>query len=262
MSKIFEALEHARAERKALKPELVTAKVPTHPAAVPTPLPPPPALNVQPFPLQPAEAAFEREMAGIYHPIISGLPNGKGMVLFLGTNESDGVSTMAREFASFVSTHVGSTTLLFDADRQNPSQLAHFGIRGATDFEAVVHDGRGIDEAIYPVRNTGLNVSALSLRPTNRPFVFSGPRTDHLMSQMRQRFDLIVIDSPAPTDSPDMLALSAKVDGVVLVIQADQTRFHQAKRTKELIEANGGKLLGLVFNKRRFFIPDWIYKRL
>jgi protein-tyrosine kinase len=268
MSKIFEALEHARAERKAMKPELVaTAPVPVlHPASShPAPAvahAPAPAPKVQPFPFQPPEAAFEREMAGIYHPIISALPNSKGMVLFLGSNESDGTSTMAREFASFVSTHVGTTTLLFDTDRQKPSQLGHFGIRAATDFEAVVHDGRSIDEAIYPVRNTGLHVCSLALRPTSRPFVFGSPRSDHVLNQLRQRFDLVVIDSPAPTDSPDMLALSAKVDGVVLVIQADQTRFHQAKRTKELIESNGGKLVGLVFNKRRFFIPDWIYKRL
>jgi protein-tyrosine kinase len=269
MSKIFEALEHARAERKATKPELVAAMAGPAAVSLPSAVPPPPppplpsnASKVQPFPFQPPEAAFEREMAGIYHPIINALPNSKGMVLFLGTNDSDGTSTMAREFASFVSTHVGSTTLLFDTDRQKPTQLAHFGIRGATDFEAVVHDGRGLDEAIYPVRNTGLHVSSLSLRPTNRPFVFASQRTDHLMNQLRQRFDIVVIDAPAPTESPDMLALASKVDGVVLVIQADQTRFHQAKRTKELIEANGGKLLGLVFNKRRFFIPDWIYKRL
>src|SRR5690242_3177417 len=147
MSKIFEALEHARAERKAMKPELVaTSPVPHHaPLPAPTPVVTP-APKIQPFPFQPPEAAFEREMAGIYHPIVSALPSSKGMVLFLGTNETDGVSTMAREFASFVSTHVGSTTLLFDADRQKPTQLAHFGIRGATDFESVVHDGRGIDE--------------------------------------------------------------------------------------------------------------------
>src|SRR5688572_23859876 len=266
MSKIFEALEHARAERKAMKPELVTMTVPTAVAAAPhapanAPHSPSPG-KVQLFPFQAPEAAFEREMAAIYHPIISSLPNSKGMVLFLGTNDDDGTSTMAREFASFVSTHVGSTTLLFDTDRQKPTQLAHYGIRGATDFEAVVHDGRSVDEAIYPVRNTGLHVSALALRPTNRPFVFGSPRTDHVLSQLRQRFDIVVIDAPAPSGAPDMLALTAKVDGVVLVIQADQTRFHQAKRTKELIEANGGKLIGLVFNKRRFFIPDWIYKRL
>jgi Mrp family chromosome partitioning ATPase len=269
MSKIFEALEHARAERKAMKPELVATMV--GPAAVPlsaqqahahAPPSPRPGPKIQPFPFQPPEATFEREMAAIYHPIVSAMPNGKGMVLFLGTNDEDGTSTMAREFASFVSAHVGSTSLLFDADRQKPSQLAHFGIRGATDIEAVVHDGRGIDEAIYPVRNTGLQVTSLALRPTNRPFVFGSPRTDHVLNQLRQRFDIVVIDAPAPTGAPDMLALTAKVDGVVLVIRADQTRFHQAKRTKELIEANGGKLIGLVFNKRRFFIPDWIYKRL
>ena len=262
MSKIFEALEHARAERQALKPEVVTALAPP-PSIAPVPSVVPPAKpKVQPFPLQPREPIFEREMSGIYHPIISALPSQKGMVLFLGTNDTDGASTMAREFASFVATHVGATTLLFDTDRQKPSQLNHFGIRGATGFEEVVHDGRGLDEAIYPVRNTGLHVTSLSLRPTERPFVFASARSDHVMNQLRQRYDMVVIDAPAPTNAPDMLALTAKVDGVVLVIQADQTRFHQAKRTKELIEANGGKLIGLVFNKRRFFIPDWIYRRL
>jgi Mrp family chromosome partitioning ATPase len=227
--------------------------------------PPPqsaPAKNVQPFSFQPFEASFEREMAGIYHPVISALPNRKGMVLFMGTKENDGTSTIAREFASFVSTHAGSNTLLFDTDRQNPSQLGHFGIRGTTDFEQVISEGRPIDEAIYAVRNTGLHVASLSLRPTTRPFVFGSPRTEHQLTQLRQRFDMVVIDSPAANASPDVLALGSKVDGIVLIIQAEQTRYHQAKQTKDLIESNGGKLIGVVFNKRRFFIPDWIYKRL
>jgi Mrp family chromosome partitioning ATPase len=263
MSKIFEALEHARAERKALKPELVPApQAPMAVPAAPSPAPAPPAAKVQPFSFQPFESAFEREMAGIFHPIVSALPSGKGTILFIGTNENDGTSTIAREFASFVATHAGLTTLLFDADRQKPSQLTRFGIRGAADFEQVITDGRSIDEAIYAVRNTGLHVGALALRPTARPFVFASPRADHLMTQLRDRFDVVVVDAPAPTISPDMLALAAKADGVVLVIQSEETRFHQAKRTKELIETNGGKLIGLVFNKRRFFIPDWIYKRL
>lgn len=260
MSKIFEALEHARAERKAQKADLLTA---VQPVVAPAPQPvAPPSPKIQPFSFQPFEAKFEREMAGLYHPIISALPNGKGIVLFIGTNETDGTSTMAREFASFMAVHVGAPTLLFDADREKPSQLARFGIRGSADFEQVVTDGRSVDEAIYAVRNTGLHVGALSLRPTSRPFVFGSPRADHLFTQLRQRFDMVVIDAPPPTVAPDVLGLSAKADGVVLVIQAEQTRFHQAKRTKELIETNGGKLIGIVFNKRRFFIPDWIYKRL
>src|SRR4051794_7766370 len=106
MSKIFEALEHARAERKAMKPELVATSPAPHHAPPPMPVVSP-APKIQPFPFQPPEAAFEREMAGISHPTVSALPNSKGMVLFLGPNESDGPSTMAREFASFVSPHVG-----------------------------------------------------------------------------------------------------------------------------------------------------------
>ena len=35
-----------------------------------------------------------------------------------------------------------------------------------------------------------------------------------------------------------------------------------ASSVKEKIIKNGGNVLGVVFNKRRFYIPDWLYKRL
>ena len=78
---------------------------------------------------------------------------------------------------------------------------------------------------------------------------------------MRDRFDLIVIDGPALTSFPEMRVAIAGIDGTILVIEAERTVSVAAARTTTAIEAAGGHLLGLVLNKRRYIIPDWIYGR-
>jgi Mrp family chromosome partitioning ATPase len=58
------------------------------------------------------------------------------------------------------------------------------------------------------------------------------------------------------------ISLSRYVDGVVLVLEAEKTRKPVAENLKNRILENGGNLLGMVFNNRRFHIPESVYKRL
>jgi Mrp family chromosome partitioning ATPase len=50
------------------------------------------------------------------------------------------------------------------------------------------------------------------------------------------------------------------VDGVILVIESQKTRKRAARWAKEQIEGAGGKLLGVVLNKHRYYMPDWLYE--
>jgi len=49
---------------------------------------------------------------------------------------------------------------------------------------------------------------------------------------------------------------------VVLVIESGKTRRQVALRAKKELEEAGGMLLGVILNKRKYYIPNWIYKRL
>jgi Mrp family chromosome partitioning ATPase len=52
------------------------------------------------------------------------------------------------------------------------------------------------------------------------------------------------------------------VDGVILVITYDKTRRQVAVRAKKDLEDAGANILGVVINRRKYYIPDWIYRRL
>jgi hypothetical protein len=84
----------------------------------------------------------------------------------------------------------------------------------------------------------------------------------YLIKQLRLRFQYLAIDCPALGTSSDVLGLAPLVDGIVLVVEADRTRKSQIRNAERQIEAAGGKLLGLVLNKRRYPVPDYIYDLL
>ncbi len=92
--------------------------------------------------------------------------------------------------------------------------------------------------------------------------IFDSPRIEGIFEDLKQEFDLILIDSPSGDVSTDAFALSPKVDGVILIVEAENTRWPVANDVKERIIKHGGNVLGVILNKRKYYIPEFIYKRL
>ena len=83
-----------------------------------------------------------------------------------------------------------------------------------------------------------------------------------VMSRLRELFQYVLIDCPALAKSNDILSLASFADGVILIVEADRTRREQIVNAERTIEFAQGRLLGHILNKRRYVIPDWIYRRL
>ena len=102
----------------------------------------------------------------------------------------------------------------------------------------------------------------------------SGQATDHpldvlradsmtsVFDRLRNEFDWIVLDGPPVTVYSDAGALGRLVDGAVLVVRAESTRAAVIENAKKRLEQSGTRVLGAVLNRRRYHIPDFIYKWL
>jgi glycerophosphoryl diester phosphodiesterase len=62
----------------------------------------------------------------------------------------------------------------------------------------------------------------------------------------------------------DMLEMDVRStsDGVVMVIESGKLRRQVAIRAKQELQDAGARILGVVLNKRKYHIPNWLYKRL
>jgi protein-tyrosine kinase len=250
MSKIFDALENAQKEG-------IASNLPIEPPPLPSvTLPVDNQRNG-------AEVDMEQEMLTLYQTITAALPNiHHPSVLFVGSRSNEGTSTIARELAKTVSLRMEKTVLLIDFDRSRPEHHVYGNIKPEVYTEEVAKTGNLIEETLCQVEESSLYIMPLFQRTMVTPRTLESAKGGGFWDVLKERFDLIIVDSPPAMLFPDGPSLVSHVDGVILVVEAEKTRWQVALNAKEKIIKSGGTILGIVFNKRKYYIPEYIYKYL
>jgi hypothetical protein len=83
-----------------------------------------------------------------------------------------------------------------------------------------------------------------------------------LLTLVRQACDYVFVECPAFAQSASLIAHARSFDGMVVVVEAGRTRWPVVQHLREQFEAAGGTVLGVVLNRRRYFVPRWLYRRL
>ena len=80
------------------------------------------------------------------------------------------------------------------------------------------------------------------------------------LSEILKEFTHVLIDGPPISSEPEMLRVVPDVDYMLLVLKAHTVKWQVLRKTKQLIEQVGQKNIGIVLNRRKFFIPEKLYK--
>jgi len=251
MSKIYDALQIAHGER-------LTATIEVNDEPISSP---PPLTGYSPSVLP--RFYEESDLLALAQNIAARLPNpDQNVIQFIGSRIGEGTSTLIREFALTAAKHSNKPVLLVEADFYQPSQNQAFAIESKPPLEQVLQEGKALDGVISQVEESNLFLASLSSKIqrslTDRSFFGS---TD-MWKTAREQFSLILIDSSPATVTTDSLAICETVNGVVLVLEAEKTRSAVVQEVKRQILMREGNLLGIVFTKRKFHIPKFIYKWL
>jgi capsular exopolysaccharide synthesis family protein len=187
-------------------------------------------------------------------------------ILVTSAVPGEGKTTSSRSLAVAAASD-GDSVLLVEADLRRPRMLADLGdtsaglaplLAGLTSFEQAVTSMtvRRHDEAGVGGR---LDVLAAGECPPNPLQLLQSKRMQDLLQDVRRRYDLVVIDSPAINAVADALALVRDVDGVVVVTRLGRTTrgdVHTLRRHLDNVAAN---VLGVVINGVKERAPGYYY---
>jgi Mrp family chromosome partitioning ATPase len=190
------------------------------------------------------------------------------IMLFVGAGKGCGVSTAAMNLAASLVQNTRARVLLIDANVRLQRSSTVLGPQGAASGSdaAEVSLRRLLTDA--PVlQDPTPGPSNLYVLPSGVPCglplaVFQSLRFKELLQKARELFQYVVIDGPSLGEHPESLLLSRKADGVILVVESERTRKQSALWAKRQIEMAGGTLLGVLLNRRKHRIPQWLYKRV
>jgi polysaccharide biosynthesis transport protein len=93
-----------------------------------------------------------------------------------------------------------------------------------------------------------LEVITAGDRPPNPAELLASDTMQTLLTQWREKYDHIVIDTPPVLAVTDAVVLATLADCVVLVARSGQTGSQSLKRTVELLRRVNAKIAGVVVN--------------
>jgi non-specific protein-tyrosine kinase len=137
----------------------------------------------------------------------------------------------------------GRKTILVDCDLRRPSLHTLFDLRAEPGLTNIILD----DEADLPLQETSVEnlwLLASGPKPPNPADLLGSKKIDNLLQKLSEKADFILFDAPPVIAVTDAAVLGAKVDGVLLVINAGQTRRDHAERAKELLEKAKVRIIG------------------
>jgi protein-tyrosine kinase len=162
----------------------------------------------------------------------------------------DGKTVTAVNLAGALARGADQRVLLIDADLRRPSIARLFGIPDDAPGLADALVDRAVALAGIVKHIAPLNVSVIPAGGAARGRVseiLRSPRLDQLIAEARSQYAYLVLDTPPLLPVFDSALLAKLVDGVLMVVAANQTPRKLLGESLNMIDAT--KVLGIVFNR-------------
>jgi tyrosine-protein kinase len=144
----------------------------------------------------------------------------------------------------------GERVLLVSCDLRRPKLGELFGLDERVGLTSVLLGEHTLQDALAPV--TGIDRLTLLPAgpiPPNPAELLNGSRVRDMVAQLREQFDLVLIDSPPVLPVTDAAILSQYADATLMLAAAGQTRRADLHRAAEKLDQVGATILGIVLNK-------------
>lgn len=142
----------------------------------------------------------------------------------------------------------GNRVLIIDTDMRRPRLHKAFGVPNDVGVSSVVVGEGRADDAIKSTEVPGLFVLPCGPVPPNPAELLHTKAFAELLTQLGEKFDRILLDSPPVGAVADAVVLATQADGVVLVLKAGQTHRDLAQRTVKALRDVKANLFGAVLN--------------
>ncbi|WP_018757561.1 CpsD/CapB family tyrosine-protein kinase [Paenibacillus terrigena] len=163
-----------------------------------------------------------------------------------GEGKTTTISNLAVCFAK-----EGKKVLIMDADLRKASLHRIFSMANKVGLSNVLVNQYHASDVIRTTGVDNLSILTSGSIPPNPAELLTSPNFMEMIDELKNSFDIILIDTPPILTVSDGLIVTTLCDGVVFVIQAGKAKRHLIKKSKEKLDYAKAPLLGVVLNNKK-----------
>lgn len=168
-------------------------------------------------------------------------------IVVVSANAGEGKTTTLSNLA-YVFSQAGYSTLMMDADLRRPRLARYAELKSDVGLSTYLTGAAELKEVVFQTGHDNLYMLPSGPIPVDPSGLIGSHRMQKLMSEVSQRFDVVLIDSPPVLGVSDASLLVSRADATLLVLQPRKMPLKALLRAKTLIQNAGGQLMGLVMN--------------
>lgn len=169
-------------------------------------------------------------------------------------------STTAHEGKSFLSMNImrtlvqlGKKVVLVDADLRKSQIAGKYGVRvqegngyGTTHYLAGMCS---LNDVVYETNIPGAYMIPVGREVTNSLALLSTPRLKHMVKELQERFDFVLLDAPPVGVIIDAAEIAKSCHGAIFAVKYNTISRRELAEAKAQIDRTGCEVLGAVLNE-------------
>jgi len=183
-------------------------------------------------------------------------------LLVTSSVKGEGASRIASSLAEFLANYRNKKVCLIDASFEGPSLHKIFNLENDSGLLNATENPNTLDAMIRPTDTP--NLSIITSGTTGRKWleVLLLENIQSIIQELKTKFDVVIFDSSAISHNVHSLDIAPHVDGVILVVHAGHTRWEVVQDSKNQLDRVHANFMGVVLNRRKLFIPNFLYRSL
>ncbi len=179
--------------------------------------------------------------------LLSSAEHAPRTMLITSSHPAEGKTTIVANTAISLA-QTGARVLVLDADMRRPRCHKILSAKNDSGLSTYLSRDISVDKVIQAHDIPNLFVMPAGPVPPNPSELLSSAKMHILVSELQNRFDHIIIDSPPVIHVTDALIISPHVDGVVIVVKSNHTPREAIQRAKQALSDVNAKIFGVVLN--------------
>lgn len=140
--------------------------------------------------------------------------------------------------------------LLIDCDLRKPKMHELFGIKQSPGLTNFIYDNLAFDKTIQRIKDIdGLDIMTSGVLPLSASEFLSSEIYKKTLYEFKDVYDIILIDTPPVLSVTDAMIVAQLVDGVLVVVAANQTKKTEISKTQKLLNTVNANILGVIITK-------------
>jgi capsular exopolysaccharide synthesis family protein len=180
----------------------------------------------------------------------------------VSSTHAEGTTTVAAQLAISLAADPKLPVLLVDANFRKPDLHNRFQVSQERGFINLLLGDEEFASLIKPTPVKNLFLMTSGKVVSDPAELIEVGDLEAKLIRPAADFSCILIDCPPINTCPEAIMLASHSDAAVLVVLAGETRREVVLEARQRLDRAKVNLLGVVLNRRKYYIPNFVYGRL